>query len=91
MLIGVGPSWRASIDVGKGFDEKVAQHVGDGDAALERRDLDAAAQSDVTSIVNRAVKAPFFAAASAGASGDLIRLSTSPGRGQIGFGAGAPS
>ena len=36
--------------------------------------------SDVTSIVNRAVKAPFFAAASVGASDDLIRLSTSPGR-----------
>jgi hypothetical protein len=38
------PSWHASIDVWKGFGENLAQHVGHGDAALKRCDLDPAAQ-----------------------------------------------
>src|SRR5690606_31825481 len=38
------PSWRVSFGRWELASEQLAQHVGDGDAALERRDLDAAAQ-----------------------------------------------
>src|SRR3546814_20516655 len=37
-------SWRASLGRRKFAGEQLAQHVGDGDAALERSDLDLAAQ-----------------------------------------------
>jgi hypothetical protein len=38
------PSWHASIDIWKGFGENLAQHVGDGDTAMKRCDLDPVAQ-----------------------------------------------
>ena len=48
-------SLRGSIMFGEFAGEQRAQHVGDGEAALKRGDLDPAAQRGVTSIVSRAV------------------------------------
>ena len=75
------PHWRASIDVREiGFGEKVAQHVGDGDAALERRDLDAAAQFGRDVDRQSGGEGAVLRGGERGCLGDLIRLSTSPGR-----------
>jgi hypothetical protein len=53
---GPRPVMVVSFGLGKFAREQIAQHVGDGDAAPERGDLDPAAQLGVTSMVSRAVK-----------------------------------